>query len=106
MMLSTMAKVAVAVAAVLVLGGGTASAGGAWTPPADTITAITGTMRSGFHVSHYDGSKAFLPTLSEAVTECQEHQHHHDRIRCTVAVRTHYRDLAAARRALRYAQLR
>lgn len=90
----------------LVLGAavpGVLAAGDGWTPPGDTITAVAGTARHGFRVDHYDGSTAYLPTRSEALTECSEYDARPDRLRCRVEVRTSYDALADTRRALRLA---
>ena len=79
------------------------AAGDSWTPPGDTITAVSGSARHGFRVDHYDGATEYLPTLSEALAECGEYGAARDRLRCRVAVRTRYGGLGDTRRALRLA---
>jgi len=81
-----------------------ASAGGGWVPPDDTIVRVRGTSTSGFAVRHYDGTVLHLPTLSEATAECGEYDRRVRRVRCRAEVTTWYRDLGAAKRALRYAR--
>jgi len=55
-------------------------------------------------VRHYDGTVLHLPTLSEATAECGEYDRRVRRVRCRAEVTTWYRDLGAAKRALRYAR--
>jgi hypothetical protein len=82
---------------------GNAAERATWTPPPDTIIAIEGNKYDGFGVYHFDGSSIFPPTDSEAEAECAEYDRRIDRVRCRVEVRVWYRDLAATKRALRYA---
>lgn len=77
-----------------------------WTPPDNTITKVSGSKRSGFQVSRYDGSRQYLPTLSEAVAECGEYSTRVDRVRCRAAVRAQYTGLGQTKRAIRYARSR
>ncbi|HZJ07779.1 MAG TPA: hypothetical protein VFD59_20310 [Nocardioidaceae bacterium] len=95
---------AVLVVCVLMSAGGSAIAGGTWKPPGDTITRITGTQGDGFTVHRYDGSVDHLPTTSEATAECGEYAGRIRRVRCRTTVRTWYDDLAATKRAIRYAR--
>lgn len=105
-MISHTTKAAVAaVAAVLMLTGGAAFARESWTPPDDTITGVSGTGDSGFHVIYFGRRDAYLPTVSEAAAECEEYRDGARRIRCRVRVRTWYHDLGATKRAIRYARL-
>lgn len=76
-----------------------------WKPPDDTITAVTGTRSSGFHVSYVGRPTAYLPSVSEALVECGEYHKLYRRVRCRVEVRTWYRDLGDTKRAIRYARL-
>lgn len=100
-------KLTVAVAVVmLAVGEGTAVARSAWEPTDDTITFVEGTRRSGFHVEYYDGSEVYLPTLTEALTECTAYRQRVDRVRCKVAVRTSYRGLGDTKRAIWFARRR
>lgn len=92
-----------ALAAVIGCGLGVAALAAPKPPPPDTIVEVTGTARDGFSIRHYDGSEEFPPTLSEANAECGEYDARVDRVRCRTEVRTWYRDLAAMRRALRWA---
>lgn len=93
-----------AVAAALTFTSGAAIAQARWTPPDDTITAVAGTRDSGFHVDYYGRRTAYLPTISEAIAECEEYRRRVRRIRCKVSVRTWYRDLGDTKRAIRYAR--
>jgi hypothetical protein len=89
----------------MVCGGGAAVAVTAcWTPPDNTIVGITGTKDNGFTIEHYDGSREFPPTSSEARTECEEYHARVKEVRCKAEVRTWYRDLGATKRAIRYAR--
>lgn len=85
--------------------GGAAFARSSWTPPDDTITGITGTKNTGFHVRYYNRSDDYLPTISEALAECGEYHRAVRRTRCYVSMRTWYRDLGDTKRALRYARM-
>jgi hypothetical protein len=110
---ATSGAVAVALAGLGLAAAGTAAgsvttsavaARSTWTPPPDTIVAITGSAANGFEIRHYDGSELFLPTNSEAMAECGEYDTEVQRVRCRTEVRTWYRDLADTRRAMRYAR--
>lgn len=74
-----------------------------WTPPGDTITAVSGSARHGFAVERYAEPTTYLPTLSEALAECGEYDAARDRLRCRVEVRTGYAALGDTKRALRLA---
>ncbi len=76
-----------------------------WHPPDDTITAVTGTRGSGFHVKYFGKRDAYLPTYSESVAECGEYRSLVRRVQCRVQVRTWYRDLRVTKLAIRYARL-
>lgn len=103
---STSTAALAAVAAMLTLAGGTAVGDEvSWQPPDDTITAVSGTRGSGFHVTYFGRRDAYLPTRSEAIAECGEYDRMVERVRCRVQVRTWYRDLGDTRRAIRYARL-
>lgn len=98
-------EVAAVVAAVLlVVGEGAAVARTGRQPRDDTITKVQGTRYSGFHVTYYDGTESYLPTLSEALTECGAYRDRLERVRCRVAVRTSYRGLGDTKRAIWYAR--
>ncbi len=75
-----------------------------WTPPPDTIVSVVGTAEEGFGIHFYDGSALFPPTDSEARAECEEYDTRVAVVRCRTEVRVWYRDLAALKRALRYAR--
>jgi hypothetical protein len=75
-----------------------------WTPPADTVVKVEGNRKDGFGIHFYDGNSLFPPTDSEALAECGEFDTRVARVRCRTAVRVWYRDLAAMRRAIRYAR--
>jgi hypothetical protein len=53
---------------------------------------------------HYDGRTVSPPTDSEARAECNEYDEPLDRVRCRTEVRVWYRDLAATKRAIRFAR--
>lgn len=101
----------IALAAVPLLWGGSAAAGpqeatarGTWIPPDDTIVSVRGSGRSGFSVTHADGSTWHLPTRSEAWAECSGYHRRVRQVRCATEVRIWYRDLGELRRSLRYAR--
>jgi hypothetical protein len=110
----TILGVCAALAAVPLLGSvgsGSAAAGprqaaarGTWTPPDDTIVSVRGSGRSGFSVTHADGSTWHLPTRSEAWAECSGYHRRVRQVRCATEVRIWYRDLGELRRSLRYAR--
>lgn len=105
MVVATSSKVLAAlVVGALTFTSGAAVARGTWTPPPDTITSVTGTVRSGFHVEYYDGAAAYLPTITEAIAECYEYYRTGERIRCRATVRASYRGLRDTKRAIRYAR--
>jgi hypothetical protein len=97
---ATLALLAVLV--MLVAGGGLAWAADS-PPPGATIIAVTGNRDTGFVVEHYDGTRDFLPTVSEGVAECREYVRRVARVRCQTALRVWYRELGRLRRALDYA---
>ena len=80
------------------------SASSVLAPPGDTIVEVTGDAANGFEIHFYDGSALFPPTDSEARAECAEYDTRVARVRCRTEVRTWYRDLAATRQALEWAQ--
>jgi hypothetical protein len=98
---------AVVAAALLIVtasitGAGPAAAGDPrWVPPDDTVVHIRGTASDGFTVGRYGGSIAYLPTRSEARSECLEYHQRLRRVRCWTQVRTWYRDLGDLKRSLR-----
>jgi hypothetical protein len=93
-------------ASMLILVAGSAGADEVgWVPRDDTVTAVTGSRGSGFHVTYFGRPDAYLPTQSESVAECGEYHREVRRVRCRVEVRTWYRDPAGTRRAIRYARL-
>jgi hypothetical protein len=95
-----------AVAALLIWLAGSAAAGEPrWVPPDGTVTAVTGSRDSGFHVRYFGRPDAYLPTYSESTAECGEYRLLIRRVRCRVQVRTWYRDLGNTKRAIRYARL-
>jgi hypothetical protein len=102
--------VAGAVAALLMWVAGAAAGAAAageprWVPPDGTVTAVTGSSDSGFHVTYFGRSDAYLPTHSESTAECGEYRTLVRRVKCRVQVRTWYRDLRDIKRAIRYARL-
>jgi hypothetical protein len=96
---------ALAVLAVLLTGGGLAwSADAADDPPGGaTIVDVRGDRETGFVIEHYDGTRAYPPTLSEGLAECAEYARRIERVRCRVALRVWYRELGRLKRALDYA---
>jgi hypothetical protein len=96
---------ALVIAVAAVTGAGPAAAGDPrWVPPDDTIVHVRGTAGDGFTVGRYDGSIAYLPTRSEARSECLEYHQRLRRIRCWTRTRTWYRDLGDLKRSLRLAR--
>jgi len=94
---------ALLIATAAVAGAGSASAGDPrWEPPDDTIIHVRGTASDGFTVGRYDGSIAYLPTRSEARSECLGYHKRLRRVRCWTETRTWYRDLGDLKRSLRY----
>ena len=100
--------VAVAGAALLTIGIGTAMAQPGqdtqrWVPTHDTIVKVTGNAHEGFGIHHYNGSALYPPTDSEARAECLEYDTRLERVRCRTEVTTWYADLADMKIALRWA---
>ena len=91
--------------AVLLAGGGLAwSADAADDPPGGaTIVDVRGDRETGFVIEHYDGTRAYPPTLSEGLAECAEYARRIEHVRCRVALRVWYRELGRLKRALDYA---
>lgn len=73
-------------------------------PSDNTIVEVTGNKQHGFGITYYDGTSIFPPTDSEASAECSEYDTRVARVRCRTEVRTWYRDLAALKKALNWAQ--
>jgi len=96
---------ALAALAVLLAGGGLAwSADAADDPPGGaTIVDVRGDRETGFVIEHYDGTRAYPPTLSEGLAECAEYARRIERVRCRVGLRVWYRELGRLKRALDYA---
>lgn len=101
--------VAVAGAAMLTIGIGTAVAqpgqqgNPRWIPPHDTIVKVTGTAHDGFGIHHFNGTALYPPTASEARAECLEYDARVERVRCRTEVNTWYADLADMKIALKWA---
>jgi hypothetical protein len=94
----------IGLAFILMFIGAAAFARSGWTPPDDTITAVSGSRAHGFHVEYHAQRDAWLPTRSEAIAECGEYDRRMRQVRCIVQVRTWYDDLADMKRALRLAR--
>jgi hypothetical protein len=103
--------VAVAGAALLTIGIGTAVAqpgqdARRWLPPHDTIVKVTGNAQDGFGIHHYDGSVLYPPTSSEARAECLEYDTRPQRAACRAEITTWHADLEDMKLALRWANRR